>query len=88
MALSCRAWKPTNAPDLVEDATLRQYTYHVKQYIAPQLGSEKVSTLTKETVSAFRDRLLRKLSRGMARKIVETLKAILAEPTTTAMHSR
>jgi integrase len=68
-----------NAPDLVEDATLRQYTYHVKKYIEPQLGSEKVTTLTKETVSAFRDRLLRKLSRGMARKIVETLKAILAE---------
>jgi integrase len=68
-----------NAPDLVEDATLRQYTYHVKQYIDPQLGSEKVTTLTKETVSAFRDRLLRKLSRGMARKIVETLKAILTE---------
>jgi integrase len=68
-----------NAPDLVEAATLRQYTYHVKQYIEPQLGSERVTTLTKETVSAFRDRLLRKLSRGMARKIVETLKAILAE---------
>jgi integrase len=68
-----------NAPALVETATLRQYTYHVRQYIEPQLGSEKISTLTKETVSAFRDRLLRKLSRGMARKIVETLKAILAE---------
>jgi integrase len=68
-----------NAPDLIEPSTFRQYTYHVKQYIEPQLGDERLTTLTEEIVKAFRDRLLRKLSRGMARKVLATLKSILAE---------
>ena len=64
----------------VEAATLRQYTYHVRQYIEPQLGSEKVPPRSpRRWCSEFRDRLLRKLSRGMARKVVHTLKAILVE---------
>src|SRR5262245_25008581 len=52
-----------NAPELIEPATFRQYAYHVRQYIVPQLGSEKVAGLTRDTVKEFRDRLLRKLSR-------------------------
>ena len=69
-----------NAPEPVEPATLRQYTYHVKQYIEPQLGEREESPrLPRRRCSAFRDRLLRKLSRGMARKMLADLKAILAE---------
>ena len=68
-----------NETELLEPATLRQYTYHVRRYIEPQLGSERLNALTQETVTRFRDRLLRKLSRGMARKIIQTLKSILLE---------
>jgi integrase len=63
----------------VEPATLRQYTYHVRQHIEPQLGDERIGALSEEGVQRFRDRLLRKLSRGMARKVVQTLKSILIE---------
>jgi integrase len=63
----------------VEPATFRQYEYHVTRYIVPQLGDERLTTLAEDTVKDFRDRLLRKLSRGMARKVLATLKAILAE---------
>jgi integrase len=68
-----------NAPGLIEAATLRQYAYHVERYIKPELGGEKLSTLTVATVAAFRDGLLRRLSRGMAKKIVASLKSILAD---------
>jgi integrase len=63
----------------VEAATLRQYAYHIRQHIEPQLGDERTAALTEEMVQRFRDRLLRKLSRGMARKVLHTLKVILIE---------
>ena len=63
----------------VEAATLRQYTYHVRQHIEPQLGDERIGALTEDAMQRFRDRLLRKLSRGMARKVLHTVKAILIE---------
>lgn len=63
----------------VERATLRQYTYHVRQHIEPELGDERLAALTEERVRKFRDKLLRKLSRGMAKKVVQTLKSICIE---------
>lgn len=67
------------ATESIEPATLRQYRYHVQQHIEPQLGDEKIGALTEERVQRFRDHLLRKLSRGMAKKVMQTLKAILVE---------
>ena len=63
----------------VETATLRQYAYHIRQHIEPQLGDDRIGALTEQQVQRFRDRLLRKLSRGMAKKVMQTLKAILIE---------
>ncbi len=65
--------------ELIEPATLRQYHYHVRQHIEPQFGDLRIGELTESMVQSFRDQLLRKLSRGMARKVLQTLKAILIE---------
>ena len=63
----------------IEPATLRQYRYHVRQHIEPQFGDQRIGTLKEESVQGFRDHLLKKLSRDMARKVISTLKAILVE---------
>ena len=67
------------ATERVEPSTLRQYTYHVRQYIEPELGDMRLGELTEERVRKFCDQLLGKLSRAMAVKVVGTLKAILIE---------
>lgn len=67
------------ATERVEPSTLRQYTYHVRQYIDPDLGDMRLGELTEERVRKFRDHLLGRLSRAMAVKVVGTLKAILIE---------
>jgi integrase len=67
------------ATEPIEPATLRQYRYHVQQWIVPQFGDERIGALTEVMVQRFRDALLRKLSRGMARKVMATLKAIMVE---------
>ena len=67
------------ATERVEPSTLRQYAYHVRRYIEPELGDMRLGELTEERVRQFRDHCLGKLSRAMSVKVVGTLKAILIE---------
>ncbi|RUU96662.1 site-specific integrase [Mesorhizobium sp. M1A.F.Ca.IN.020.06.1.1] len=62
-----------------EASTLRQYKQHVDDYIEPMLGAEKLSDLSKADVTKFRADLLAKLSRAMAKKVLQSLKGILSE---------
>jgi integrase len=63
-----------------ERSTLRQYRLHVKNHIAPRIGSVKLARLTDGHVRRLRDDLLqgeRKLSPATAHKVWVSFKSIL-----------
>lgn len=62
-----------------EQTTVDQYEQHVRLHIRPALGSIKLSDLSTPRVERFRDELLRKLSRPMARKVLASFKALLKD---------
>jgi integrase len=59
-------------------STVQQYQNHVRLYINPMIGGARLSDLAPRNIEEFRDALLRKLSRVMARKVLVSLKSILA----------
>jgi integrase len=60
-----------------ERGTLAQYRQHINLHINPRIGELKLAHLTPTRVEAFRDDLLAKLSRPMARKVMTSLKSLL-----------
>jgi integrase len=61
-------------------STLRQYRNHVDRHIKPsRIETEKLKRLSTPVVEAFRDDLLKRCSRPMARKVLVSLKSILSE---------
>jgi len=62
-----------------EASTIRQYEYHKRDYIDPFLGDILLAKLSKSDVLAFRNDLLKRLSRPLARKVLTSLKGILSE---------
>jgi integrase len=62
-----------------EQSTLRQYRSHLKHHILPAIGRVKLSQLTRANVATFRDHLLTKLSRAMAKKVLTSFKGIVSE---------
>jgi integrase len=62
-----------------EWSTVEHYRQHVKLHIVPRIGGEKLTRLTTPRVNAFRDDLLRDLSRSMARKVMVSFKSILKD---------
>lgn len=63
----------------LERSTLRQYRQHLDLHLKPRIGSIKLAQLTTPRVEVFRDQLLEDLSRPMARKVLGSLKRIIAE---------
>src|SRR5262245_60893805 len=62
-----------------ERSTIDQYRQHVRLHINPAIGRKKLTELTAPGVNAFRDGLLEKLSRPMARKVLVSLKSLLRD---------
>jgi integrase len=62
-----------------ERSTIDQYRQHVRLHINPAIGRKKLAELTTPGVNAFRDGLLDKLSRSMARKVLVSLKSLLRD---------
>lgn len=62
-----------------ERSTLAQYRQHLHKHINPRLGNEKLARLTTPKINAFRDDLLKKLSRPLARKVLTSLKSLLSD---------
>jgi integrase len=60
-----------------ERSTIEQYKQHAKIHILPRLGTTKLANLTDTKVEGFRDELLAKLSRPLARKVMVSLKQLL-----------
>ena len=61
----------------VERTTLRRYEQHVNLHIVPLIGHTNLVALTPDRVNAFRDELLEKLSRPLARKVLTSFKSLL-----------
>lgn len=72
-------WLKTGELEKLERSTLRQYRNHVVLHINPLIGREKLARLSSPTIESFRDALLKKGSRAMARKVLASLKSILGE---------
>jgi integrase len=62
-----------------ERSTREQYEGHLRIHIAPDIGNIKLAHLTTPRVEKFRDDLLLRLSRPMARKVLGSLKALLKD---------
>jgi integrase len=60
-------------------STIDQYRNHIDRYIVPRCGNEKLATITAPRIQQLRDELVRDLSRSMARKVLQSLKAILKD---------
>src|SRR5262249_6965556 len=71
------AWIKSAEADGLEQSTLRQYRQHLHLHILPRLGREKVAELRPRRIEVFRDELLAKLSRPMARKVLTSFKSLL-----------
>src|SRR4029077_18550442 len=62
-----------------ERSTVEQYRQHVRQHIVPRIGNEKLAGLTSPRINAFRDALVKAMSRATAKKVLGSLKAILKD---------
>ena len=80
VAEAAELWIDKGQLETLERSTLRQYRNHVDLHIKPsRIGDEKLARLSAPAIEAFRDDLLRKGSRAMARKVLASLKGILGE---------
>ncbi len=80
VAEAAELWIEKAKLECLERSTLRQYRNHVDLHIKlSRIGNEKLARLSAPTIETFRDDLLRKGSRPMARKVLASLKGILGE---------
>jgi integrase len=77
VAEAAESWVKRVEADGAERATVRQYRQHIKLHIVPRIGRIKLARLTPKTVEDFRDDLLEKLSRPLARKVLTSFKSLL-----------
>jgi hypothetical protein len=72
-------WLASVALEGRERSTLAQYRQHVECHLNPIIGHERLAYLTTPSVNTFRDTLLKKLSRPLAKKVLTSLKSLLAD---------
>jgi integrase len=79
VAEAAELWIKTGELENLEYSTLREYRNHAKLHINPLIGTTTLARLSTPAIEAFRDELLRKGSRAMARKVLASLKSIINE---------
>lgn len=79
VAEAAALWLEKGDLEKLERATMRQYRNHVDLHINPLIGRQKLAHLSAPAIESFRDALLKKGSRAMARKVLTSLKSILSE---------
>ena len=81
VAEAAELWYERGQLENLERSTLRSYRAHIDLHINPRdgsgIGGIKLAQLSTPGLEAFRDVLLKRCSRAMARKILGSLKAIL-----------
>jgi integrase len=80
---AAQLWLERGRTEGLEKGTMRGYAALVRLHIAPSdgpgIGAIKLAQLSTPMLEAWRDRLLARVSRRLARKILGTLKSILSE---------
>jgi integrase len=80
---AAQLWLERGRTEGLEKNTMRGYETLVRLHIAPSagpgIGAVKLAQLSTPMLEAWRDRLLAKVSRRLARRILGTLKSILSE---------
>jgi len=80
VAEAAEIWIEKGELEKLERSTLRQYRNHADLHIkSSRIGNEKLARLSTPAIEVFRDDLLKKCSRPMARKVLASLKSILGE---------
>ena len=79
VAAAAQIWLDRAVREGLELTTIAAYEQHVRLHIIPLCGALKLTQLTKPVVEGYRDLLLDKLSRPMARRVLRSLSAIVAE---------
>ena len=79
VAEAAALWIRRGELEKLERSTLNKYRNHVDLHIVPFLGATKLARLTAPGVEQFKDDLLERLSLAMAKKVLGSLKSILAE---------
>ena len=79
IAAAGELWIRRCETDGLERATLLQYRVYLERHIVPTFGRMRLAQLTPPDVEAFRDELLRLLSRPRALGVLSALKGILGE---------
>jgi integrase len=72
-------WVDAGERDRLEITTVRQRRQHADLHIKPLIGSARLSRLNTPIVQEFVEKLLETRSRAMARRVLTSLKGILAE---------
>jgi integrase len=72
-------WIERARRDGLEPTTVAAYDQHVRLHIAPLCGGVKLSQLTTPMVEGYRDKLVDKLSRPMAIRVLRSLSSIISE---------
>jgi integrase len=62
-----------------ERSTIVRYRQLVRIHIVPRIGNEKLAKLTTPRINAFRDGLLKSMSRATAKKVLVAFKGILKD---------
>ncbi len=79
VAQAADIWLQRAQTEGLEASTLKQYNEHVRIHIVPMIGELKLSKLNKPEVEKLKDLLLNSRSRALTRKVLTSLKGVLAE---------
>jgi integrase len=79
LAKACQLWLDRAEAENLEPMTRQTYREHVAHILAVVDGQFKLSRLTQARSEQLRDDLLRRHSRAMARKLLQSFKSILRE---------
>jgi integrase len=79
VAEAAKHWIARGELEGLERSTMAKYKNHVDLHINPAIGSIKLARLSAPAVQSFRDDLLERLSRPMAKKVIGSLKAVISE---------
>src|SRR5207249_3935496 len=63
----------------LELTTIAAYEQHLRLHIVPMCGAKKLSQITRPVVEAWRDDLLERLSRSMARRVLRSIGSLIVE---------
>src|SRR3977135_3238049 len=77
VAEAAELWLQTGELEKLGGSTLRQYRNPTVLQINPWIGREKLARLSSPMIESFRDALMKKCSRAMARKVLASLKSVL-----------